>query len=423
MLLTTLNKMVVLNNDCIDTIIDNVDINSIENAMAGLGLNEKDSENTRKKRMSPVRIFSNLTSKPEDFIHALVSTNSILSGSRVVDYFRPGSCTEESDYDFYSIGEANKEWMNTHYAMSEVKISGNAWKLYNTLTQLGVEWTTQEDDHNRNEYEGFTLTLFKGLSKEYRNKRYNIQLLVVESATALDAILRFHSTTVQCFINGYAAVHMYGKMLCNDQAIVWHNNNVVKLRLSRRNAKARCDVCIILSQNSNKRQRLVALRHLMTSMSDYSISSDNDHLMEELIYTFYSLGKSVEESKEVASRLLKEHSCNVEDSAAKAVAKYEKRGIKMLSIQVLIDKWKDLGYTDQYCTRRIGDPLSIIVPFTGYINTDKWDKNVEKSVHRLQNYCWFETTGSTSSIREQNSISPAYSERNIDFQYKSVTGF
>lgn len=55
-------------------------------------------------RKDPVRYLSNTFRYPLTLLSAMFDSGCILSGSRALEYFIPGSCRPESDWDFYVPG-------------------------------------------------------------------------------------------------------------------------------------------------------------------------------------------------------------------------------------------------------------------------------------------------------------------------------
>lgn len=58
------------------------------------------------RRTDPRHMLRQIVPDPESLLETLVVTHSFLSGSRAADFFCPGLCTTDSDWDFYCIGNA-----------------------------------------------------------------------------------------------------------------------------------------------------------------------------------------------------------------------------------------------------------------------------------------------------------------------------
>ena len=61
----------------------------------------REVEDLEYNRKNPIKLFSQISNNPYRFMKSMVDTRSILSGSRALNYFVPGSCDENSDWDFY----------------------------------------------------------------------------------------------------------------------------------------------------------------------------------------------------------------------------------------------------------------------------------------------------------------------------------
>lgn len=85
-------------------------------------------EESYNKRINPVEFFSKTFNYPVTLLSAMFDTGCILSGSRALDFFIPGSAQPDSDWDFYVPG----------YAESVVD-------MISALTFCGVTWDLEGD--------------------------------------------------------------------------------------------------------------------------------------------------------------------------------------------------------------------------------------------------------------------------------------
>jgi len=71
-----------------------------------------------KTRTDPAVVFASLATELKLILLCLVWTNSILVGSRALNYFVPGMCTDTSDWNFYTLGHVGRYYDFIAFFMS-----------------------------------------------------------------------------------------------------------------------------------------------------------------------------------------------------------------------------------------------------------------------------------------------------------------
>jgi hypothetical protein len=178
----------------------------------GSHLTAEERESIRRSRFSPIRHLSPLKCSPLAMLALMRNTGTILSGSRAVDYFVPGSCNSDSDWDFYCDDDEN---------------SVLAFALWSTC--LGVVWdplvqAKEADEAEDGPYRkaGFSIARGTISTKEGSNP---IQLMWKSGMSAAQSITKFHSTVPQCFISGFCAVSLYHHLTSKSMGVSWEHND------------------------------------------------------------------------------------------------------------------------------------------------------------------------------------------------------
>jgi hypothetical protein len=127
-------------------------------------------------------------------------TDTLLSGSRGAGFFYPDAYTDSSDWDFLC---------HTHKVV-EFAVG---------LMRMGAVWQTSE--LGSVPCYG-SMSVLKGELNGFK-----VQLIFKRSGTPLDIVCGFHSSLVQCFISGVAAVSMYHDISKRGISIKWDNNGNV----------------------------------------------------------------------------------------------------------------------------------------------------------------------------------------------------
>jgi hypothetical protein len=149
---------------------------------------------------SPQEYFSILTPKTLEFIHALGSTSTVVSGSRASAYFYPTACTDESDWDLYC---------SSGYI--------GVTRFMYLLEQIGAVWHGAPRDIDLTVGYGSGFSIVQGKLNENV-----LQIIWANNVPAFRHIVEFHSSIVQCFISGFCAVSMYHNVSRKGKLIPWH---------------------------------------------------------------------------------------------------------------------------------------------------------------------------------------------------------
>jgi hypothetical protein len=168
-----------------------------------LGFNDNDQTYLIQNRSDPT-FLKELVDKPHELLMMMHDCEVLLSGSRVTTYFWPGFDSSASDWDFYAHPNIHS-WLK--------------FAVY--LVSIGVQWSIPDDlnDEVVDIYNGSVLN-----GRLFRNGRYqNVQLVthLGRWQSSIQTILAFHSSIVQNFICGFAAISMYGPLTTAGLSRVW----------------------------------------------------------------------------------------------------------------------------------------------------------------------------------------------------------
>ena len=175
-----------------------------------LGVDER--ERLWSARHNPICCVLRLVlSKPLALLSLMRCTKTVLSGSRAVNYFVPGACNDDSDWDFYCENNAT---------------SVLAFVTWSRL--LDFQWNEpfNEGPELQKAYDGIGLRLLRGVVYD-RDKANSIQLMWGTGGSVTECVTRFHSTAPQCFISGFCAVSLYHLLTSRSLAVLWEYNDTV----------------------------------------------------------------------------------------------------------------------------------------------------------------------------------------------------
>lgn len=211
-------------------------------------------------------------SDSKGLLKCMLINDIILSGSRSLEYFVPGSTDENSDWDFYADADKDKifrfmefmkllgvRWLTTlewfiEKLEDDASISSITSNQVNALvditstgTENAVANTAAKCLLDRMEYEAFAgdseeIEIYvknsKGHEKtfvvrtdQYSNfniihgtfnnhgKTQSIQLMT--DSSGIVSIIDFYTSALQCGITGFCAFHMYAKDAYNRQSRLW----------------------------------------------------------------------------------------------------------------------------------------------------------------------------------------------------------
>jgi hypothetical protein len=190
-------------------IIDEMSLGDAENAVEAM-LAPEDKERAMKIRCDPLRFLREAFENPEKLLDLMRCTGTIITGSRATEYFCRGACVPSSDWDFYCPSDIETVALFTYH-----------------LSRMGVEWHSLErSEEEFPDYSAMGFHLLKG-TLEHNDRAIDIQCIwnKRQHCTATSSLLHFHSTLVQCFISGFAAVSLYDKYTSSKQVIHWPAND------------------------------------------------------------------------------------------------------------------------------------------------------------------------------------------------------
>jgi hypothetical protein len=219
---------------------------------------------------------------PYNLLSSMLLTDTLISGSRVLEYYVPGSIGDYSDWDFYISDDKKKiynfmqgaeksgiKWMTPEEAMEHKFSSDNPHisvtfrdipyllmrfdtivdgeqkdKLLDKLTyivgNISIDTTgimegpaiksfaqdvILEDGRKktivvcRSDYDDFKI--INGMLDAH-GKKTPIQLIITH-ISVFETILRFAHSAVQCVITGFCAAHLYAADTYNKQSYIWAN--------------------------------------------------------------------------------------------------------------------------------------------------------------------------------------------------------
>jgi hypothetical protein len=384
--------MGLLPSDCVKRILDYVDLAHVADACLGLSTRQ-DIRHLITHRRSPIRLLSSLVQNPQELLIHMMKNKCLLSGSRVTDYFSPGSCTAESDWDFYvkSVPEDNDQVFGT---------------MRQALGSMGVKWDNVLDTN----YDSLMIAqVLKGTIARGNGRSHKVQVIYSDNRKLMNCILLFHSSPVQCFMTHSGAFHMYGKVTSRSQQIVWHKN--IKYsgdKIQERNVSV-CPVDSRIDRLSREylddleklslaigtvellRTRYLAEQHEMNTESAYGNSFRNFARLK--LSTMNEVGTEVQmiiedEFNDLCAITRNKCIC-IKDVAYDKVSKYTRRGFEVLPFT--LHQKSSQGWVDEkrVRVRRIGDPDTTVVKFRDHQNP-YIDTILKEDTMRVQQFRWFE---------------------------------
>jgi hypothetical protein len=199
-------------------------------------------------------------SDSEGLLRCMLINDIILSGSRSLEYFVPGSTDEDSDWDFYADGNQDKifrfmefmksmgvkwltalEWfiekLEDHATMSSITSNQVSTLLYIVSTESSntIINTAVKRLFDRMEYESFAenseeieidVKNSKGYEKTFMVRKdqysnFNIINGTFNNHGKIQSVQLFYTSALQCGITGFCAFHMYAKDAYNRQSRLW----------------------------------------------------------------------------------------------------------------------------------------------------------------------------------------------------------
>lgn len=228
------------------------------------------------RRLSPFRYLSEHFSNAAEIMECMSESYTFLSGSRALDFFVPGSCSDDSDWDFYcpdtefacskfidGMEKAGVVWTDTVTRFKEV-FSSTKGRF--TMACIGREMGEMEKalqekcdengmradiaaysdrdytshtpcqfvvnnytSHVRAEwFEGTEYDMFScfhGMLYQ-KGRVHKIQLMVRFGfgRPSLDIVLGFHYSPVQCIVGAHVAAHLYWEETKGMQMLNWNED-------------------------------------------------------------------------------------------------------------------------------------------------------------------------------------------------------
>jgi len=190
------------------------------------GMDKESARECRSHRYNHVVYMSQLVSNPRGLLTHMGLYNVILSGSRAAGYFHPGSCVDDSDWDFF-IGSSLR---NVIEFSRHMKVQGVEWET--------IPDTLESTENTDREYE--SLSLLTGTL--YNNGRCHKIHLIWATWGGIDVfkpLLKFHSSIVQCFIGSFAACSMYESLSSKGLSLAWSTSNLATSSRARQKYRTR----------------------------------------------------------------------------------------------------------------------------------------------------------------------------------------
>lgn len=200
-----------LNIDVLCQILENTSVSELRKTAGALipCISDDDIKRCEHARLNPITYMAQLTKYSKDLLMVMGALGVVLSGSRAANYFYPGLCNNDSDWDFYCDGDLD----------SVVRFS-------TYMERIGVEWEWLSGHDRDQEREYDHCELLRGiLCKD--GKVHVVQLVwtTYGCKNAVSLILNFHSSVVQCFLTGFCAVSMYESLTSVGKSLAWCNPN------------------------------------------------------------------------------------------------------------------------------------------------------------------------------------------------------
>lgn len=420
--------------DCLHIILGYMFIDDVINTCLGLCQKEQFTEVLR-RRVSPLVYFSQLVDSPRDLLYSMCASKCVLGGSRAAEYVRPGSCTSESDWDFYIRGtKGDTDWI--HMTMKD------------NLSSMGVEWVPSAEK----DYAGMSFTLATG-HIQTKGRRHTIQLIYTGKHAPISSIIMFHSTPVQCMLTHLGAFHMYGSLSKLNAQVVWHGN--IQQRTNRIHTY-NMQICTQHRIQGSLEDEVEELGYDGTvdvikesvevvtqwiqdfiSITSHPSAGINEHHESLRLYIHgnveQGLLKSYGNEASVVMAYLIRHRYSsiviagrsrcmcIQRRELDAVEKYKYRGYTVMDksdYTTYSKDWKDISTGKPYRIRSIGDSESTIFPFYKYTGMCS-DTLARKHIHDIASFRWAEFADKTSTVgmysySASRSESPASSYEDSD---------
>ena len=225
----------VLPFDCISVILTYLPlVDAINAAIAFVA--PIDAKRLIEYRKSTIRLFSDLIENPRSLILCMQRYGCVASGARVSEYFRPDLRCDNSDWNFLVSGNGGTE------------------SMIKELNRLGVEWEDSLEFEVGALHDRTDIRVWNGTVNGSKKTRQRIRLVDTGDSNPINILMSFHSTPVQCFVDGFFAVHLYGRLTALSKRLVWHGTNRNRVVWIRNRNDA---ICILHGQSLRSNERLL----------------------------------------------------------------------------------------------------------------------------------------------------------------------
>lgn len=166
-----------------------------------------------KGRKDLLKHFAQLVDNPGELMDLLRCTKTIHTGSRVADYFVPGSACEASDWDFYCV-DALVPVLRFH------------------LANMGVDWAARspsgEEDpvlRSVHDYSLMRLNVARGFTTR-QGRSCEVQLILANwMSSPIDLVFQFHTSAAQNVMAGFGAMCLYSSYTSVKETMHWAAND------------------------------------------------------------------------------------------------------------------------------------------------------------------------------------------------------
>jgi hypothetical protein len=318
----------------------------------------EEKERVLRERCNPLTFLGRLFPDPEKLLDLMRCTLVVITGSTATEFISPGARVASSDVDFYCPSDIETVALFTYH-----------------LSLMGVEWVVPSEREPRKpkdeslDYYAMGFELRKGTLR-HNGQIINVQCIwsASQHRTASSNIFHFHSTLVQCFITGFAAVSLYDKYTSAKQGIHWTAN----------------DTNVARGQRHRK-------------YTQKGVLSVEDGEVQE-----YTPGSSDEDRNEL-----------------KIIEKYRERGFEFVEHfskgTLAHGSGNEIGPYG-FRIRYVGDSGCRIVEFKSYLKHDGWNIPFDVYLGALRGILWGETEYKTTSMQ-------GIYEDDFPYQRKSRTSF
>ena len=154
-----------------------------------------------KQRTNPDRVFRPLRIDTSLMLVCMIWTNTVLGGSRALDYFVPGMCFSDSDWNFYCVGS-----MKQYHNLISFFISlGGAWD--NSYVRGSLQTGTYR-------------TYYISINRQRVALSWVVDLHT--SLTAIEVVNRLSPSILACYISGVNAVCVDPHMARQKLSVLRH---------------------------------------------------------------------------------------------------------------------------------------------------------------------------------------------------------